>query len=101
MSPVDAFRSATEALKTGEKTRAVTSLQYAAEHGHGFALWQLGRMYADGDGVAARRLRAFEYFRSSPTAMPTTIRRRRRRASSPTPSSRSATITSTAFRTRR
>jgi hypothetical protein len=42
-SPVDAFRSASEALKTGETARAVTSLQYAADHGHGFALWQLGR----------------------------------------------------------
>jgi exopolysaccharide production negative regulator len=58
----DAFHNATEALKTGEKSRAVSSLQYAAEHGHGFALWQLGRMYADGDGVARDDLRAFEYF---------------------------------------
>ena len=56
------MRNATEALKTGEKTRAVTSLQYAAEHGHGFALWQLGRMYAEGDGVARDHYRAFEYF---------------------------------------
>jgi len=40
----------------------VTSLQYAAEHGHGFALWQLGRMYAEGDGVARDDYRAFEYF---------------------------------------
>jgi TPR repeat protein len=62
LSPVDAFRSATEALRTGEKTRAVTSLQYAAEHGHGFALWQLGRMYAEGDGVKRDDYRAFEYF---------------------------------------
>jgi TPR repeat protein len=62
MSPVDAMRNATEALKTGEKTRAVVSLQYAAEHGHGFALWQLGRMYAEGDGVARDDYRAFEYF---------------------------------------
>ena len=62
MSPVDAMRSATEALKTGEKKRAVISLQYAAEHGHGFALWQLGRMYAEGDGVARDDYRAFEYF---------------------------------------
>jgi len=63
VSPVDAFRTANEALRTGEKTRAVTSLQYAAEHGHGFALWQLGRMYADGDGVKRDDYRAFEYFR--------------------------------------
>ena len=62
MTPVDAMRSATEALKIGEKKRAVISLQYAAEHGHGFALWQLGRMYADGDGVTRDDYRAFEYF---------------------------------------
>jgi TPR repeat protein len=62
-SPVDAFRAGTEALRTGEKARAVSSLQYAAEHGHGFALWQLGRMYAEGDGVKRDDFRAFEYFR--------------------------------------
>jgi TPR repeat protein len=61
-TPGEAFRSATEALRTGEKTRAVTSLQYAAEHGHAIALWQLGRIYADGDGVPRDDLRAFEYF---------------------------------------
>lgn len=61
-SPVDAFRSASEALKTGETARAVTSLQYAADHGHGFALWQLGRMYAAGEGVTRDDYRAFEYF---------------------------------------
>jgi uncharacterized protein len=62
LSPVEAFRSATEALRTGEKTRALSSLQYAADHGHGFAAWQLGRMYADGDGVPRDDYRAFEYF---------------------------------------
>jgi TPR repeat protein len=61
-TPGDAFRSATEALRSGQKTRAVTSLQYAAEHGHSFAQWQLGRMYADGDGVTRDDIRAFEYF---------------------------------------
>ena len=61
-TPNDAFRSATDALKAGEKSRAVTSLQYAADHGHGFAAWQLGRMYADGDGVVRDDYRAFEYF---------------------------------------
>jgi TPR repeat protein len=58
----DAYRTAAEALKSGQKKQAVVSLQYAAEHGHGFALWQLGRMYADGDGVARDDYRAFEYF---------------------------------------
>lgn len=62
ISPVDAFRTATEALKTGQKMRALMSLQYAAEHGHGFALWQLGRMYAEGDGIPRNDYRAFEYF---------------------------------------
>ena len=62
LSPGDAMRSANDALRAGEKSRAVTSLQYAAEHGHGFALWQLGRMYAEGDGVTRDDLRAFEYF---------------------------------------
>jgi TPR repeat protein len=61
-SPGDAYRRANEALKSGEKARAVISLQYAAEHGHGVALWQLGRMYADGDGVKRDDYRAFEYF---------------------------------------
>ena len=63
LSPSDAFRRATEALKSGERKNALTSLQYAADHGHGVALWQLGRMYAEGDGVVRDDRRAFEYFR--------------------------------------
>jgi TPR repeat protein len=39
-----------------------TSLGYAAEGGRPAAQWKLGRMYADGDGVAQDDLRAFEYF---------------------------------------
>jgi hypothetical protein len=38
------------------------ALQYAAEGGHPIAQWKLGRMYADGDGVARDDLRAFDYF---------------------------------------
>src|SRR5436190_17595548 len=41
---------------------SLNSLQYAAEGGHPIAQWKLGRMYADGDGVAQDDLRAFEYF---------------------------------------
>jgi len=63
LSPVDAFRRATEALKLGERKNAVTSLKYAADRGHGVALWQLGRMYAEGDGVPRNDQMAFEYFR--------------------------------------
>ena len=43
-------------------TTSLTSLQYAAEGGHPVAQWKLGKMYADGDGVAQDDLRAFEYF---------------------------------------
>jgi TPR repeat protein len=58
----EAVRSATEALRSGEKAQAVVALEYAAEHGHSFAQWKLGRMFADGDGVARDDLRAFTYF---------------------------------------
>lgn len=44
------------------ETRTLTALQYAAEGGHPVAQWKLGRMYANGDGVAQDDLRAFEYF---------------------------------------
>ncbi|MEY9589109.1 hypothetical protein ABIA06_001400 [Bradyrhizobium yuanmingense] len=41
---------------------SLSALQYAAEGGHPIAQWKLGRMYANGDGVAQDDLRAFEYF---------------------------------------
>ncbi len=41
---------------------SLTSLQYAAEGGHPVAQWKLGRMYADGVGVAQNDLQAFDYF---------------------------------------
>jgi TPR repeat protein len=63
VTPVEAFRNGANALKLGEKAKAITSLQYAAEQGHALAQWKLGRMYAEGDGVPRNDLRAFEYFR--------------------------------------
>src|SRR5262245_12396802 len=33
-TPVEAFRDGAQALRAGEKERAITSLQYAAEQGH-------------------------------------------------------------------
>jgi TPR repeat protein len=42
--------------------QAVTSLEYAAGQGMPGAMWKLGRMYADGEGVGQNKLRAFEYF---------------------------------------
>jgi TPR repeat protein len=59
----EAFRSGAHQLKAGETAKAVHSLEYAAENGHALAQWKLGRMYAEGDGVAQNDLKAFEYFR--------------------------------------
>lgn len=61
-SPLEAFRSGAQALRAGEKAKAVTSLEYAADQGLAVAQWKLGRMYADGDGVKQDDIRAFEYF---------------------------------------
>ena len=63
-TPVEAFRVGTQALRTGEKAKALPSLEYAAENGHALAQWKLARMYAEGDGVPQNDLRAFEYYRS-------------------------------------
>ena len=47
---------------TAPQETSLSALQYAAEGGHPIAQWKLGRMYANGDGVAQDDLRAFEYF---------------------------------------
>src|ERR1700730_4705791 len=44
-------------------TQALAELEYAADQGVAGAIWKLGRMYADGDGVSLDRARAYEYFR--------------------------------------
>src|SRR5215470_10981078 len=62
-SPQEAFRSGTQALRQGRTDQAVLELEYAAEQGVPGALWKLGRMYADGDGVPLNEARAYEYFR--------------------------------------
>ncbi|HWL04673.1 MAG TPA: tetratricopeptide repeat protein [Xanthobacteraceae bacterium] len=62
MSPMEAFRSGTQALQAGENDKAVTSLQYAAEKGYAVAQWKLGRMYELGDGVPQDDIKAFRYF---------------------------------------
>jgi uncharacterized protein len=53
---------ATGSTTTTAPDTSLTALQYAAEGGHPIAQWKLGRMYADGNGVAQDDLRAFEYF---------------------------------------
>ena len=68
-APVVGFGSAREALRSGvrdynagNKAGAAQALEYAATKGDALALWKLGRMYADGDGVPHDDLKAFEYF---------------------------------------
>jgi TPR repeat protein len=60
---MEAFRAGTQSLRAGDVKGGISALEYAAENGHPVAQWKLGRIYADGDGVARDDLRAFEYFR--------------------------------------
>ena len=50
------------AAENGERAKELSALQYAADQGQMGAQWKIGRMLADGDGVAQNDLRAFEYF---------------------------------------
>jgi len=59
---VTALPGGAPALKKNTSDTSLTALQYAAEGGHPIAQWKLGRMYADGNGVAQNDLRAFDYF---------------------------------------
>ncbi|MEN3930983.1 tetratricopeptide repeat protein [Microvirga sp. W0021] len=58
----EAVRAGVRDYNSGDKAGAAQALQYAATQGHSLALWKLGRMYADGDGVPRDDLKAFEYF---------------------------------------
>jgi TPR repeat protein len=59
---LDAFKTGTQAYISGDRTKGLTALQYAAENGHLVAQWKLGRIFADGDGVKPDHLKAFQYF---------------------------------------
>ena len=61
-SAKDALRAGVREYNAGDKEGAVRALEYAAGQGHALALWKLGRMYADGDGVPHDDLKAFEFF---------------------------------------
>jgi TPR repeat protein len=61
-TPLESFRSGAQALRAGETAKGITALQYAADQGHAAAQWKLGRMYADGEGVAQDDVKAFEFF---------------------------------------
>jgi TPR repeat protein len=63
LTPFEAFRSGTQALRQGKTNQGVEELEFAAEQGVPGAIWKLGRMYADGDGVGQDKARAFKYFR--------------------------------------
>jgi hypothetical protein len=62
MTPAEAFRIGTQALKAGDVKTGLSALEFAAQNGHAIAQWKLGRMYADGDQVNRDDLRAVEYF---------------------------------------
>jgi hypothetical protein len=59
---LDSARCATLGVRAGDKPKALSALQYAAEQGHPAAQWQLGNMFARGDGVPRDDVKAFEYF---------------------------------------
>jgi TPR repeat protein len=58
----EAFREATRAYYAGDTATALDAFRDAAELGHPTAQWKLGRMYAEGDGVAEDDYTAFQYF---------------------------------------
>lgn len=62
LAPGDGLRGGTVATQTDGRAKEISALQYAAEQGHTAAQWKLGRMYANGTGVAQDDMRAFEYF---------------------------------------
>lgn len=64
LTPGDGLRGAGEPATAEEaaKAKEFSALEYAADQGHPAAQWQLGRMYADGNGVPQNDMRAFDYF---------------------------------------
>ncbi|MCB1472740.1 MAG: sel1 repeat family protein [Rhodobiaceae bacterium] len=63
IGPVKAFRIGARAYLSGDFLYALKALEHAAKRGHAMAMWKLGKMYAEGDGVAEDDQRAFDYFR--------------------------------------
>jgi uncharacterized protein len=62
LTPNDGSHTVLSAPATSEKAKELSALQYAADQGQIGAQWKIGRMLAEGDGVAQNDLRAFEYF---------------------------------------
>ena len=106
-APVAGFGSAREALRSGvrdynagDKAARRRRSNTPRRKGDALALWKLGRMYADGDGVPHDDLKAFEYFsKIADENADDEPEFAEAPAWSPAPSSRSAPISSTASRT--
>lgn len=60
--PAAALRQGIESFRRGEKEQSLPALRYAAEGGETRAQWQLGKMYASGQGVRRDDRTAFNYF---------------------------------------
>lgn len=60
--PQAALRVGLESYHAGNTKKSVEALRYAADGGESLAQWKLGRMYADGDGVARDDAKAYSYF---------------------------------------
>ena len=61
-SQKDAIRLGMRDYNSGDKIGAMKAFEFAATQGQPLALWKLGRMYADGDGVARNDVKAFQFF---------------------------------------
>jgi uncharacterized protein len=70
LTPGSELQASTGAADGGDRTKALTALEYAADQGHLVAQWKVGRMYAAGDGVARDDKRAFAYFSQIANAHP-------------------------------
>lgn len=61
-TPFETFLIGSEKMRSGDMEATVEALELAAESGVEAAVWQLGNMYATGNGVVEDDRRAFELF---------------------------------------
>jgi hypothetical protein len=61
-SPQQAQKQGLDLFKAGNVAASVDALKYAADGGQQIAQWQLGRMYASGEGVGRDDVKAYRYF---------------------------------------
>jgi uncharacterized protein len=59
---VEAFRQGAEYYHVGELEAAFDAFSEAAEHGNAIAQWKVGKMYAQGEGIAEDDYKAFQMF---------------------------------------